>query len=164
MNPKLIKARLRKIWAKREEADALAENIEIPAQPEAWLSNLNERLNAAPIIVQDSFRPVIERRIKQAREAIESGNEESLKQALFVLYQNFHRLNHDTEIMNQHEGRKKERRPEVTKWITNQLTRRPDSKSPELWADAPEWLTDQIGFDRFSKRVTAARKKLDGRK
>lgn len=62
------------------------------------------------------------------------------------------------------EGTRKERRPEITQWIEAQLSRRPDAKSPELWRIAPEWLTDQIGEDRFSKRVTAARKSLSGRK
>ena len=62
------------------------------------------------------------------------------------------------------EGTRKERRPEITEWIETQLTRQPAAKSPELWRIAPEWLTDQIGEDRFSKRVTAARKSLSGRK
>lgn len=61
-------------------------------------------------------------------------------------------------------GTRKERRPKITQWITKQLARRPGVKSPELWTDAPDWITDDIGYDRFSKRVTAARKKLDGRK
>lgn len=61
-------------------------------------------------------------------------------------------------------GTRKERRPEITQWITKQLTRRPDVKSPELWTDAPGWITDDIGYDAFSKRVTKGRKKLDGRK
>lgn len=56
------------------------------------------------------------------------------------------------------QGTKKERRPEITKWITAQLQAAPDAKSPDLWKAAPEWLTEQISYDRFSKRVTAARK------
>ncbi|QRP62696.1 hypothetical protein I6J77_11160 [Rhodanobacter sp. FDAARGOS 1247] len=55
------------------------------------------------------------------------------------------------------EGTKKERRPDVTEWISAKLRRDPLAKSPELWSRAPEWLTDQIGYERFRKRVTAVR-------
>jgi len=57
------------------------------------------------------------------------------------------------------EGTKKPRRPEIDEWIKHRLQRDPDVKSPKLWHTAPEWITDQIGFDRFCKRVTKARKK-----
>lgn len=59
-------------------------------------------------------------------------------------------------------GTRKSRRPEIDNWIDRQLRADPQAKSPALWERAPEWLTDQIGPDRFAKRVTASRKK--GRK
>lgn len=55
-------------------------------------------------------------------------------------------------------GTRKERRPKITKWIAIALERNPDAKVPELWRNAPEWLTEQIGMDRFRKRVSAVRK------
>ena len=62
------------------------------------------------------------------------------------------------------DGTKKERRPEISEWIKKMLHRDPAASSPALWKDAPDWITDQIGYDRFSKRVTGARKELSGRK
>lgn len=56
------------------------------------------------------------------------------------------------------DGTRKERKPEITEWINKRLTSNPAAKSPDLWDSAPEWITDQIEFGRFSKRVTAARK------
>jgi hypothetical protein len=56
-------------------------------------------------------------------------------------------------------GTKRPRRPEVDKWIDQQLENNPGARSPALWAAAPEWLTDQLGEDRFAKRVTDARKR-----
>lgn len=55
-------------------------------------------------------------------------------------------------------GTHMERRPDVTRWIDGQLIADAFAKSPDLWARAPEWLTEQIGFDRFRKRVTERRK------
>lgn len=55
-------------------------------------------------------------------------------------------------------GTRKERRPDVTQWIDGQLRTEPNARAPALWARAPEWLTEQIGIDRFRKRVTACRK------
>lgn len=55
-------------------------------------------------------------------------------------------------------GTRKERRPEISRWIEDRLRRNPEAKAPELWAAAPDWITDTIGRDRFSKRVTKARK------
>lgn len=57
------------------------------------------------------------------------------------------------------EGTRRERRPDVTAWIDEQLRRTPDAKSPALWECAPDWITDQIGKRRFATRVTEARKK-----
>jgi hypothetical protein len=57
-------------------------------------------------------------------------------------------------------GTKKPRKSKLTEWIESKLSRDPGAKSPQLWADAPQWIEDQIGEDRFKKRVTAARKKL----
>ena len=62
------------------------------------------------------------------------------------------------------EGTKKERRPEITKWIAKQLQADPTAQSPDLWAKVPEWIEDEIGYDRFAKRVTQGRKDLNGRK
>lgn len=56
------------------------------------------------------------------------------------------------------EGTRKPRRPDVDSWIARQLEMNPATKSPALWNAAPEWITDQLGKDRFAKRVTAARK------
>lgn len=56
-------------------------------------------------------------------------------------------------------GTSKERRPEITEWLDEQLRRTPEAKSPELWRRAPDWITDQIGERRFAERVTRARKK-----
>ena len=56
------------------------------------------------------------------------------------------------------EGTHKPRRPEINQWIARQLERDPASKTPGLWSLAPEFITDSIGFDRFKKRVTQARK------
>lgn len=57
------------------------------------------------------------------------------------------------------EGTKKKRRIDIDAWMDRQLDRDPSAKSPELWAEAPLWISDQIGFDRFRKRVTEARKR-----
>lgn len=57
-------------------------------------------------------------------------------------------------------GTHKERRPEITEWIDQQLRRDPNAKSPDLWAQAPDWITDDIGERRFAARVSAARKKM----
>lgn len=57
-------------------------------------------------------------------------------------------------------GTKAERLPEINDWIAGQLKRRPDIKSPELWVNAPDWITDQIGEDAFKKRVTKQRKRV----
>lgn len=56
------------------------------------------------------------------------------------------------------DGTRKERRPDITEWIEKKLNGNPAAKSPDLWASAPEWITDQIGYERFSKRVTNVRK------
>ena len=58
------------------------------------------------------------------------------------------------------EGTRKTRRPEINEWIEKQLRRQKDAKSPAIWASAPEWLTEQIGYDAFTKRVTAVRGEL----
>jgi len=55
-------------------------------------------------------------------------------------------------------GTKKERRPDVTEWISDQLRRNPTAKASDLWSRAPDWLTDQLGLDRFRKRLSAAKK------
>lgn len=57
------------------------------------------------------------------------------------------------------EGTKKERRPNINAWINKQMKRTPKATRPELWDMAPDWLTDEIGRDRFLKRVSKVRKK-----
>ena len=57
-------------------------------------------------------------------------------------------------------GTRKPRRPMVDEWIDGMLKANPVAKSPELWSAAPDWITDQIGKDRFAKRVTKARKRV----
>lgn len=57
-------------------------------------------------------------------------------------------------------GTRKPRRPKIDAWIEAQLTRDPDAKAPTLWGRAPEWIQDDIGPDRFAKRVTKCRKKV----
>lgn len=54
---------------------------------------------------------------------------------------------------------KKPRFSDCNQWIDQQLAADPDAKSPDLWARAPDWITDRIGSERFRKRVTAARKR-----
>lgn len=61
--------------------------------------------------------------------------------------------------LSRQQGTRKPRRPEVDKWIDQQLQRNPDARAPALWASAPDWITDQLGKDRFAKRVTSARKR-----
>lgn len=63
---------------------------------------------------------------------------------------------------NRNAGTRKERRRDITEWLEAQLRRNPSAKSPELWSIAPLFIKDQIGLERFKKRLTAARKK--GRK
>lgn len=55
-------------------------------------------------------------------------------------------------------GTRKSPRPEINEWIAKQLKYEPSAKAPELWGRAPGWLTDQIGPERFRKRVTDVRK------
>ena len=57
-------------------------------------------------------------------------------------------------------GTHKPRFPECDEWMDGQLRRNPDAKSPALWRHAPDWITDRIAYDRFAKRVTAARKRI----
>lgn len=61
--------------------------------------------------------------------------------------------------MARQRGTRAPRFPECDEWMDNQLRRQPDVKAPDLWERAPDWITDRIGFDRFCKRVTAARKR-----
>jgi len=55
---------------------------------------------------------------------------------------------------------KQPRFPDRDRWFKDQLRRNPSAKSPELWERAPEWIRDEITYDRFRKRVTKARKDL----
>lgn len=63
------------------------------------------------------------------------------------------------------EGRRKPKRPALQKWIEDQIGRNENETTREIWERAPARITDEIGFDRFTKRVSAARKTLGvGRK
>jgi len=63
------------------------------------------------------------------------------------------------------DGRKLPKRREVQKWIDAEVAKKTAETAKKLWSRAPDWLTDQIGFDRFQKRFTQARKKAgNGRK
>lgn len=55
-------------------------------------------------------------------------------------------------------GTRKPRHPEVQDWINRQVARQTGETAKELWARAPYEVTDVIGFDRFQKRLSAARK------
>jgi hypothetical protein len=57
-------------------------------------------------------------------------------------------------------GTRKEKRPKITSWIEKRLKYNPHEKSPDMWSDAPDFITDQISYHRFSKRVTGVRKKI----
>jgi len=57
-------------------------------------------------------------------------------------------------------GTKKERRPEITEWIIKNIKNRPRETREELWNRAPESIKDDIGRDRFLKRVSKQRKLL----
>jgi hypothetical protein len=56
-------------------------------------------------------------------------------------------------------SKRKAKRPELDKWIDQQFSADPTLKSPELWSRLPQRFKDNIGEDRFSKRVTAGRKR-----
>jgi hypothetical protein len=54
-------------------------------------------------------------------------------------------------------GTRKPRRPDLDEWIAGALKRAPAATRDELWQRAPQWVRDEIGIDRFKKRVSAAR-------
>lgn len=66
------------------------------------------------------------------------------------------------------DGRRKPKRPELQAWIDTQVSRATGETARHLWNRAPDWITDPddgIGFDRFTKRITASRKRAGvGRK
>ena len=57
------------------------------------------------------------------------------------------------------DGTKKERRPKITEWIDKAIDRFPEATREELWNEAPQWLIEQIGLERFKKRVSSRRNK-----
>jgi len=59
------------------------------------------------------------------------------------------------------DGTRKERRPDLQSWIDDEVKKGTGESAGQLWTRAPEWVTDQIGFDRFTKRVTQGRKKAE---
>lgn len=58
------------------------------------------------------------------------------------------------------QGTRKPKRPQVNEWIERQLRRQPGAKSPDLWSRRPDWMEEQVGYDRFSRRVSDVRKLL----
>lgn len=55
--------------------------------------------------------------------------------------------------------------PGLQDWIAKQVQRRTGETAHDLWNRAPEVFTEAIGFDRFRKRVSRARKEAGlGRK
>lgn len=52
------------------------------------------------------------------------------------------------------------RNPGLQQWIEKQVQRLPDATAKEIYCGAPAWVTDDVGEDRFIKRVTQARKAL----
>ena len=55
--------------------------------------------------------------------------------------------------------------PGLQDWIAKQVQRRTGETAHDLWNRAPEEFTEAIGFDRFRKRVSRARKEAGlGRK
>jgi hypothetical protein len=54
-------------------------------------------------------------------------------------------------------GTKKERRPEISAWIREQILKRPEANREELYDTAPDWITDKIGPGSFKKRVSKVR-------
>lgn len=110
----------------------------------------------------------VEKLILWGRTALQKGDEPELKSLIYDIgrySESYHTAIGLLRDEKRQAGTQKERRPKVSAWINKQLMRKPDSKSPELWNLAPEWITDDIGYDRFSKRVTEERKKiLSGRK
>lgn len=57
-------------------------------------------------------------------------------------------------------GTRAPRQPELQGWIADQVARGTGETAAELWGRAPDWITDVIGFDRFRKRMTAAKKAM----
>lgn len=110
----------------------------------------------------------VQKLIRWGRIALQQGDELELKSLIYDIgrySESYHTAIGLLRDEKRQAGTKKERRPKINSWINKQLTRKPDSKSPELWSLAPDWITDDIGYDRFSKRVTEERKKiLPGRK
>lgn len=63
------------------------------------------------------------------------------------------------------DARKKPKRAELQQWIDKQVSNRTGETAKQIWERAPQKFRDDIGFERFTKRVTAARKKAGiGRK
>lgn len=130
----------------RATIDRLREGI--AALPDSRLKTAaQERLNEAAALIDEQgnvgnvwfFDRITEDARRTAREAV------------FLPL-----LQRDRDRQN---GTRKPKRPEIDAWIDGQLKRNGAAKSPALWQNAPDWITDQIGFDRFAKRVTKARKR-----
>lgn len=55
------------------------------------------------------------------------------------------------------------KKPDVNKWIRKQLDAGTDETIKELYARAPDYVTDAVGLGRFEKRVAKERKKKNRR-
>src|SRR5262249_12416607 len=61
-------------------------------------------------------------------------------------------------------GTRKERRPKVDDGMDREILAKPAATRQELWDGAPDWITEQIGRDRFFTRVSKVRKNRTSRK
>jgi hypothetical protein len=156
-NFKRLKAIANKVWADKEWMEAHADNFQIPADVPAFLEDLQARLENAPKSVNDEFFHVINSRSKEAYQALANDDDTKLKQALFILSQNFHRLNHDTEIVNRHEGNKTGGKASKRRdWaeMTADYLAGLGGKFPDVWQKIPEdennplELTEDLGVYR----------------
>lgn len=54
-------------------------------------------------------------------------------------------------------GRRKPKRQELQEWVNREVAKATGETAEQLWARTPDWITEQIGLDRFRKRFTRAR-------
>jgi hypothetical protein len=149
-NFKILKAIANKVWADKEWMEAHAENFQPREDVPAFLEDLQARLKNAPKSVHDEFFHVINSRSKEAYQALANGDDTKLKQALFILSQNFHRLNLDTEIVNRHEGNKTggkaDKRSHWAEDLADYLAGL-DVSFPKAWKHIPEDENNPLELD-----------------
>lgn len=64
------------------------------------------------------------------------------------------------QLDNRDAHTRKPRRQDINEWIAIAIKKDPNKTRSELWDDAPDRITDQIGKGRFEKRVSEVRKKI----